>query len=79
MLHIGDKEINLAVKNGTVLYVGSRKMGPIVPSGDTPTPPTPSGYVDLTDWDFTNNDGVVTITGYKGSDTSIVMPGIQSS
>ena len=77
MLHIGNKDINLAVQGAGVLYVGSRKMGPIISGGDTP--PTPSEYVDLTDWDFTNNDGAVTITGYKGSNTSIVMPGIQSS
>ena len=42
MLHIGDKDINLAVQGAGVLYVGSRKMGPIInESGE----PTPSGTV----------------------------------
>ena len=35
MLHIGNKSINLAVKNAGVLYVGSRKMGPIIPSEES--------------------------------------------
>jgi len=30
MLHIGNKSINLAVKKAGVLYVGTRKMGPII-------------------------------------------------
>ena len=35
MLHIGNKSINLAVKNAGVLYVGTRKMGPIIPSEES--------------------------------------------
>lgn len=31
MLHIGNKSINLAVKKASVLYIGTRKMGPIIP------------------------------------------------
>jgi hypothetical protein len=35
MLHIGNKNINLAVKNAGVLYVGTRKMGPIINESET--------------------------------------------
>ena len=58
MLHIGNKSINLAVKKAGVLYVGTRKMGPII---DESSEPTPSGTVLHL---YDRVDGKATVAGF---------------
>lgn len=63
MLHIGNKSINLAVKNAGVLYVGSRKMGPIISSEES----SADNFVTQSD------DTIVTSSG-----TPLAIDGISS-
>lgn len=37
-------------------------------------PPIDNREIDLTDWNFTLRNGVVTLTGYKGNDENVVVP-----
>ena len=58
MLHIGNKDINLAVQGAGVLYVGSRKMGPVINESSEPTP----GGTILHQYDRV--DGKATVAGF---------------
>lgn len=58
MLHIGNKDINLAVQGAGVLYVGSRKMGPVIGESGEPT----TGGTTLHQYDRVN--GKATVAGF---------------